>query len=178
MMMLSAVLYGAFAAFVFRRTTDPGRLRRTANQILARIMEFRLFVDEPLLIWRAQVGALKANWALLRQVAIPCAVMAIMFAILYSPMERRFGHASLRVGEATVLTTHSNTVPHIDGIAIETPGVRIARTGEVSWRGRPIRDTIGEIPRGIEIESRRTGQWLLWFFAISSVSALAVARTI
>jgi hypothetical protein len=177
-MILLALLYGAVAAFVFRRTTDPRRLRDASNRILARIMEFRLFVDEPLLIWQAQLGALKANLALLRQIAFPCLIMAFLFALLYGPMDRRFGHGPLRAGEATVMTAHSDSIPHIDGLAVETPGVRIARTGEVSWRVRSVRAAIGTVPPGVNIQYPRTAGWLLWFFAVSSVSALAVTKTI
>ena len=172
---LVSVLYGALAALVFRRLTDPRRIRQIINQILARIMEFRLFIDEPSLVWKAQLGALKGNLALLRQFAIPCLIMAALFALLYGPMNRRFGHAPLAVNEPTVVTAHTDTVPQIEGIVIETPGVRIPRTGEVSWRVRAVRPIIGNIPPDINIQYPRTTSWLLWFFAISSLSAFGCA---
>jgi hypothetical protein len=174
LLVLVSLLYGAVAAFVFRRTTNPRRIRQTTNQILARIMEFRLFVDEPALIWRAQLGALRANFALLRQIAMPCLIMAALFAIIYPTLDRRFGHAPLTMGEPTVLTAHTDQTPHIDGIAIETPGVRIPRTGEVSWRIRPVNTIIGTLPTGVKIQYPRTTAWLVWFFAISSLSAFVI----
>lgn len=173
MIAIAGILYGAVAAFVFRRLTDRQRVRQSVNLILAHIMEFRLFVDEPVLIWRAQWGALRANLALLGQIALPSLAMALLFAILWNPMDRRFGREPLRVGEATVMTAHSDQVPEIPGIVIETPGVRIPRTGEVSWRVRPVRAVI--LPAGFEARYPHNAAWMFWFFGFSTIGALAGA---
>jgi hypothetical protein len=146
------------------------------NRILAHVMEFRLFVDEPALIWRAQRDAIRANFALLRQIAIPCIAMTALFGILWSPMDRYFGREPLRPGEATVMTAHVDQVPEVPGIVVETPGVRIARTGEVSWRIRALRTVTNGFPNGVEVRYPRNGTWLLWFFGFSFVGAVAAAK--
>ena len=89
---------------MFRRLADARRVRAATNQILARIMEFRLFVDEPALVWRAQKEALRANLALLREIALPCLIMAGCWfrPHLWSPNPWACG--PLRVGEVTVMT--------------------------------------------------------------------------
>ena len=175
MIALAGFLYGLIAALIFRRMTDPRRTRRAVNLILAHIMEFRLFIDEPALVWRAQKDALRANLTLLRRIALPCALTAALFAILWSPMDRTFGREPLRAGEATVMTSHTDRAPEIPGIAIETPGVRIPGTGEVSWRIRPIRAVSGGFPPGVEVRYPRNPSWLLWFLGFSSIGALAGA---
>ena len=175
MIALAGFLYGLIAALIFRRTTDPRQVRRAVNQILAHIMEFRLFIDEPALVWRAQNDALRANLTLLRQIAVPCALMAALFAILWSPMDRTFGREPLRPGEATVMTSHTDSVPEIPGIVVETPGVRIPKTGEVSWRIRPVRAVRGGFPAGVEVHYPRNGAWLLWFLGFSTLGACAAA---
>ena len=171
MTILTPLIYGVIAAFIFRSTTNPQRLRQTTNQILARILEFRLFVDEPSLIWRAQIGALKANLVLLGQIALPTLLMAAIFALIYPTLSR----GPLPIGEATVLTAHTDAAPHIEGIAIETPGVRIPATGEVSWRIRSTAAKIGPLPSGVEIQYPRTTAWLLPFFTISSLTAIVIS---
>jgi hypothetical protein len=173
--MIAAIgtLYGIAAAFVFRRMTDSRRIRRTVNRILAHIMEFGLFVDEPSLIWRAQGNALRANADLLRQIALPSVVMVAAFALLWNPMDRYFGRGPLPAGEAVVMTSRTGSVPPIDGVVVETPGVRVARTGEVSWRIRPVRAVDGGFPAGVEVRFPRDRRWLGWFIGFSTAGAIA-----
>jgi hypothetical protein len=167
----AGLLYGLIAAVIFRRTTDPRRIRQTVNHILAHIMEFRLFIDEPALVWRAQKDAFRANLTLLRHIALPCALMAGLFAVLWVPMEQYFGHEPLHPGEATVMTSHTDRAPEVPGIVVETPGVRIPRTGEVSWRIRPVRPVSGGFPASVEVVYPRDGAWQLWFLGFSTIGA-------
>jgi hypothetical protein len=171
---LVAAVYGVVAALVFRRFTDARRIRAATNRLLAHVMEFRLFVDEPGLIWQAQKAALRANFELLRLVAVPALAMAAIFAVLWTPMDRYFGHGPLPAGESTVMTSHSDRVPAVAGIVVETPGVRIPRTGEVSWRIRPSRPVSAGFPPGVEVRYPRNPAWLWWFFGVSTLSAAVV----
>lgn len=76
------------------------------------------------------------------------------------------------------MTAHADQPPTIDGLAIETPGVRIPRTGEVTWRVRALRPVSADLPSGIEIHFPPSSLWMLWFFGFSSLSALVFAKTI
>lgn len=159
MLALSGIAYGVFVALVFRRTTDPRELRRTLNKLLARILEFRLFLDEPGLIWRAQIGAVGANLQLLRQTLLAGAVSLVIFAVAWVPLDRYLSYEPLRSGETAVITAKQDRKPEIPGAAFETPGVRVERTGEVSWRIRAIR----EVPDG-----RRDTSWPVRFFSFAA----------
>jgi hypothetical protein len=165
-----AILYGAAAALLFRRLTNPSKIRASINQIEAHILEFRLFIDEPALIWRAQKAAIRANLTLLRQIALPCILLAIPLALLWTPLEHRFGHRPLNPGETTILTAHTDLAPTIDGLTIETPGVRIPRTREVVWRVRAVR----QINNAPDVRFPPSNTWILWFIAISSLTAIVV----
>ena len=57
---------GILSAWVFRRFSNVERLREVSNQILAHLLEFRLFAYEPALILRAQRDLIGANIPLLR----------------------------------------------------------------------------------------------------------------
>src|SRR5438067_2508597 len=83
----AATIYGSAAMFVFRRFTNPELLRQTSNRILAHVLEFRLFLDEPAIILRAQRDLMVENFRLLRQIALPCLILAIPFALLYGPLD-------------------------------------------------------------------------------------------
>jgi hypothetical protein len=168
LLILCAAIYGAVAAWVFRRTTDPQKMLLTVNRILAHIMEFRLFIDEPSLIWRAQKAALRENVSLLRQLAIPCLIMAVPLI----PLSRQFDHVPLKPGDTTIMTAHTDNVPCFTGLLIETPPVHVRRTGEVIWRVRLVKPLKGPLPPGVELRYPRSNVWLLWFFGISTLTAL------
>jgi hypothetical protein len=161
MLVVVAAVYGAIAALVFRRFTDRTRMRVTVNHMLAHVMEFALFIDEPRLILKAQFDLLKDNFQLLRQIALPCILTAIPFALLYPAMlypamDRQFGNP-----ESNVLTLPAGQeLPA--GVVAETPGVRILRTHEVSWRIRPAAK-----PRNTLFGTH----WTVWFAAVSAIAA-------
>lgn len=150
-LMATAAIYGIVAALVFRVFTKPAELRVTANQMIARIMEFALFVDEPRTVLRAQLALVRENLRLLKQVAIPCLIMAALFAFLYQPMTRRYANPN---PDILTLPLGSN-LPQ--GVIAESPPVHVLRTKEVTWRIQP---------------TPTHPHWLLWFLAISSTSAL------
>lgn len=165
------LVYGVLAALVFRRFTDSVRLRQATAQLIARILEFRLFIDEPALIWRAQKAAFRANLEILRAIVWPCVPMAVLFALVYAPLDRVLGHAPLRIGDSAVLTLRADATPNIPGLMAETPGVRIPRTGEVSWRVR----ATGNIPQGTPLNYPASETWLIGFFACSCVGSVVAA---
>jgi hypothetical protein len=151
-----AATYGAAAALVFRYFTDSAKLRAMGSRMVACVMEFALYLEEPRVVFRAQRELLRINLRLLRHIGGPCVALAILFAVLYPAMERRFG-----VRNGDVITLPMGT-PLPAGVVAETPPVRIARMHEVSWRIRT---------------SARAGtpHWIVWFFAVSTVTGLAVA---
>jgi hypothetical protein len=173
-----AVLYGALAAFLFRRMTSPSKLHLAINRILAHIIEFRLFIDEPALIWKAQKAAFRANLSLLRQIALPVLLTAIPLVLAWQPLEQRFGHAPLKIGETTLMTARTDDVPCMSGLLVETPGVHIVRTGEIVWRVRLVKELKGGLPPGVELRYPRSNIWVGWFLAVSSLSAVVFAKTI
>jgi len=154
-LVLIAALYGVIAALIFRSFTNAARLRAIVNRILAHVMEFALFIDEPSVILKAQIDLIKANVQLLRQIALPCIIMAIPFVLLYPAMDRHFG-----VRTANVLTLPMGQ-PLPAGVIPETPSVRVLRTHEVSWRIRTDRNP------GPNILARH---WVIWFALISTVA--------
>jgi hypothetical protein len=176
LLVVIAASYGAVAGVAFRLLTDRERVRRAVNQLVARVLEFRLFLDEPSAIWRAQKGAFFANMALLRAVALPTVLMGAILAFAWMPMERRFGHGPLRIGEATIMTAHTDPVPCFAGLLFETPGVFIPRTGETVWRVRLVRELRAPLPAGVELRYPESNAWIGWFLAVSMVSGAAVSN--
>src|SRR5215470_5778769 len=76
-----SVLMGIAMLWVFRRTSNPEGITRAKARVMAHLYELRLFPDEPVLIWKAQWGLLKANARYAGMMLIPVAVMALPMAL-------------------------------------------------------------------------------------------------
>jgi hypothetical protein len=194
-----SVVYGIVAVLIFRRFTERAAIRRSVNRILAHVMELGLFLDSPGLVFGAQRDLLRENIRLLRLVMVPGLILAALFA----PMYWLYGHGPLPVGEPSVVTIQMRdaAMPAVqleapEGMVVETPGVRILRDRQISWRVRALRQSSGDLKFHVEnrvvaasfflrdpaiqsIEIRYPQatilgwSWLLWFAGISGISALA-----
>jgi len=202
----AGAIYGVAAMAIFRRFTNRTPIRGCMNRILAHLMELGLFVDCPALVLRAQRDLLRENLRLFRLVLLPSGILAVLFALLYFPLNAIYGRAPLEAGESSVVTIEMKnaSMPAVElqepaDVVVETPGIRDLRDHQISWRVRALRETTGEprfrvanrvvVPGAFfvtdpDIRSIETGRpkadiegapWLVWFAAISSVSALAAA---
>ncbi len=166
-LLMAGALSSLGSIWAFRQFGDVARLRTAANGMLAHLLEFRLFADEPLLILRAQRDLVIANARMLRAAAVPSLVLLLPYAMLLAVCDAYFGHAPLRPGEATVVTVRcagpSTSEPDASaltalqlrtpvGMRVETPPVRVRSEKEVSWRVRPVVSSAGELEL---IDSRR-----------------------
>jgi choline-sulfatase len=177
-----SILIGIFTAAMFRRFSAAG-VRQTVNRILAHLMELRLFLDEPRLIFQAQRDLVRENLRLLGQIALPTLITVPILAIVLWQADAIYGRAPLPAGVGAVITAHVKSgdlaAIHLNAppqVIVETPGVRIPRLHEVSWRVRPAQPftgaftTNGDVNR-IDIPWPRKS-WLPWFLVISTLAAL------
>lgn len=148
-----SVLAGAATAWVFRLFSRGRGLRQAANRIQAHLLEFWLFVDEPALVWKSWRGLLAANARLLRVVLVPLVILSVPMVPLFYCMDSSYGHSPLAVGSPALVTIAVNqpldrlspvlTAP--DGLAIESPPVRVFSSRQVSWRIRPLHAMSGTL---------------------------------
>jgi hypothetical protein len=171
LLVIAGVSYGFLCGLLFRRVY----IGQSVNRIIAHVLSFRLFLDEPGLIFRAQLDLLRENLRLLRQIAIPCAVLGAVFALAFSSLDGAFGHGTLPVGTATVISA-SSEVPLPHGIVAETPAVRIPRLHQVVWRVHSTREFAGNFPAGVHVQYPAANilglHWLVWFGIVSAGAAL------
>jgi len=143
-----SLIYGLAAALVFHRFPDQVSVRQTINRMMAHVMEFRLFINSPALVLRAQRDLLRENLRLLRLILLPCAILAFVFIVLFPQLDAMYGHAPLPVGEPSVVTVPLDGDAVLEapaGIEVETPGVHVIHDHQVSWRVRPLGRTAGEL---------------------------------
>jgi hypothetical protein len=148
-LLVTGVACGLLTAWVFQRTADLVALWTTLRQIHARFLEFRLFFDEPRLIWRAQKALVRANLRAGALLLPPTLILALPMAWLILQLDGIYGTAPLRVGEAAVVTAQlaTDSQPWVleapPEIAVETPPLRIVSERRMVWRIRPLRPVRG-----------------------------------
>jgi hypothetical protein len=144
-----SALSGLLAIVVFRACSDQDAIRRASNRLMAHLMEFRLFIDEPALIIRAQRDLLIDNWRLLRLLFRPSLILAVPFFVLIPQLDSLYGRAPLELGKPAVVTVQTSTglepgsslrLKAPAAIAVETAGVHVARLRQISWRITSHRD--------------------------------------
>jgi hypothetical protein len=110
------------------------------RHIQARFLEFRLFFDEPALIWKAQTALIRANLRFCFLLLRPVLILALPITWLMLQM----GAMPLRVGEAAVVTAKSRADLALiapPGIVVETEPIHFQ--GLQYWRIRPVRAVSG-----------------------------------
>lgn len=149
---LVAVVFGAASVVIFRRFANFAALRTSSRRVIARLLEFRLYADDPVLILRSQRDLLVENGRMLRCLALPCLILAIFSVPLLLLMDRNFSNAGLEIDRPSVLTVElkdrdlSNLLLQGDrGIRVETEAVRVVSRNQVSWRILPTSNASGEI---------------------------------
>lgn len=89
--------------WVYKRTSDQKRIAAVKNKIHAGIFEMRLFQDDPVAIFRAQLDVLRHNLAYAGLSLVPLAWMIVPFVLLMAQMQARFGYEGFRPGDETMV---------------------------------------------------------------------------
>jgi hypothetical protein len=186
---IAGIASGLLTALVFRLTTDTAALRTTLREIEARFLEFRLFFEEPALIWRAQKALLWANGRALGILLPSLLILAAPMTWVILQLEK----APLRVGEPTVVTVQLahdgdevtlEAPPEID---VETPPVHITEDRQIVWRIRLLRPITGHPKLTARPASNvvwlkvdypaASLWWIFWFLVISSIVTVVTIRS-
>jgi hypothetical protein len=142
---LAGLFSGAALMWAFRRFGDARALRAAVSRIQACLLEFWLYVDEPLLAIRTWKDLLAAQARLLRLLGPPALVATVAMAPVFYFLEAFYGREPLRPGAPALVTAGvrlSPAAPRLivpEGIAVELPPVRVPARHQVSWRIRPAR---------------------------------------
>lgn len=141
------VALGLLLLLVLRKVSNQEAIRSIRRQLQACLYELRLFVDEPALVWRAQMRLLWLNVRYLALMLRPALILAVPMLFLFSVLEPFYGKAPLPVSEASLVTVKLAHLPGAvvappilqppEGIQVETPAVRMEGTGLICWRIRP-----------------------------------------
>jgi hypothetical protein len=164
-LILISLVCGLGVAWIFRRTADRAAIRLARKRVHARLLEFRLYADEPRLIFRAQLALIEENFRLLRLLLPPALISVVPLAWITLQLDAVYGYRPLPVGEAAIVTAQMTDAVGTDdalsslqvppGISVETPPVRDFNDRQISWRVRakqPLRGSLWLRLRGNLIE--------------------------
>ena len=140
-----SLLSGAMMAFVFKYTSNPKAIIAAKDKVKARILEMRIYQDDPGLIIRAFGGTLKANGRYLATLLVPFVVIIIPIMIVWMQLDERYARTYLPKGSTTLLTVQLKEgfdpyETNVDlsiagrGIVKDSRPVRVSETREVDWR--------------------------------------------
>jgi len=140
------IALGLLLLLLLRKVSNQQAVERIRRQLQACLYELRLFVDEPAIVWKAQMRLLWLNAKYLALMLRPALIMAIPMLFLFSLLEPFYGKAPLAISEASLVTVKLAHLPGPlvappilqppQGIQVETPAVRMQGTGLVCWRIR------------------------------------------
>lgn len=131
--------------WVLGRCSDQIAIRVAKRKILAHLLAFRLFADEPALMFRSQWQLLVWNARYLALMLRPTAVTLIPLALLLFHLDAVYGHRPLEASESAIVTAQlvdgtrlglSSLSLAGSGIAVETPPLRFPTEQRVYWRVR------------------------------------------
>lgn len=143
-----AFLSALMVLVVYRACSPPAvHFQRAKNRIKAHLLELRLFQDDPVLVARAALGAVRANLVYLRMHAKPLAVLLLPISLILLESEARLDRRSFLPGETMIVQSfwpqdgpgRFEEPPEIvvaPGLELESPPLRIPGRREVDWRLR------------------------------------------
>jgi hypothetical protein len=147
-----SVLLGIAMLWVFGRTSNQAAIRKVKAELYAHLYEMRLFTDEPLLIWKAQWGLLKANVRYLAMMLVPALVLTVPMVLIFAQLECFYGYAPLEPGQQAIVTVQMKSeggqAPVLrapDGISVDSPAIRMDGGQQISWRIRALRPVTGDM---------------------------------
>src|SRR5580700_11122564 len=149
-----AMANGLAALWVLARLSDQKRIELAKRKVRAHLYAFRLFADEPALIFRAQKQLLVWNARYLALMLRPTVVVLIPATLLMFALDSLYGHRPLGPGESAIITAQfkagtdvGSLAPTLEGIriAVESPSVRIPDLRQISWRVRALGAKSGSV---------------------------------
>ncbi len=151
---LISVATGIGLLWVFRRTSDQAAIRATKKRLQARLLELRLYADDPRVVLAAQKALLVENLRYFALMLRPALYATVPVVILLIALDGFYGRRPLAPGETAVLTAVLDGQAAPDepvsleaptGIAVETPAVHALARREVSWRIRAEEPVAGQL---------------------------------
>ena len=154
-MTIISVLTGIGMLWVFGKTSNQAAIATTKKRLQAYLLEMRLFGDDIALVFGAQKKLIFGNFRYIGLMMKPMIFLTAPLLLLLIHMDAFYGATPLAIGEPAVVTLQASgrfgtnaAVPELEapaGIRVETPGVRVMESGQMSWRIRAEQPVEGDL---------------------------------
>lgn len=141
-----SLLTSLLMLFIYKKTSDQEKIRRTKNLIKAYLLEMRLFQHDYRILLQTQKNLLLANLRYLTLNFKPLLVMMVPLFLLLAQLNLWFGYRNLKPDETFLLKIKLNSAVEVDrvaldleappGLEVETQVLRIIDENEADWRIR------------------------------------------
>lgn len=140
-----SLVTGVVMAFVFKWTQNAQAIRSAKDLITGRVLEMRIYQDDPGHIIRAFGGAMVANGRYVGTLLVPFLVLIVPIAIVFMQLDERYARRELPLGGQTILsvqlkdgydpyTTNVGLNIEGNGVSKDARPVRVRDSREVDWR--------------------------------------------
>lgn len=137
-----SLITAVLSLLIVRWTSNQQAIRRVKDRIGARVLEVRLFSDQPSVVLRAYFNLLGDTVLYLRYALVPLLILFAPFLLLYGQLEARFAKTPVEPGEDFLVTANfqaADSLLHtklsLPPEILETdPPVRVPRLGEIDWK--------------------------------------------
>ena len=143
-LIVASLLVGVAMLWVVGKTSDQRAIGRAKKLMQARLLEMRLYRDEPWMLFRSQAHLLLNNARYLGHMLRPALFLALPMVVLFGHFDAVYGRRPLHVGESALVTATAD-VPASDlqlaasaGFEVETVSVAIPESNSVVWRIRAV----------------------------------------
>jgi uncharacterized membrane protein (DUF106 family) len=143
-LLIVSVVTGIVMVVIFKYTSNQSGIKGAKDKISAYLMEIRLFKDDMRLMFSAQGRILRTNLTYMRYAVTPMLFMLVPVVLILAQLGIRYADRPLRPGESALVKvklaeysfdeTTPVSVETGEGLRLETPLLRIPRTGEIDFR--------------------------------------------
>jgi len=149
-LVIISFLTGLALLWVFRKTSNQAAVKETKKRLQARLLEMRLYGDDPGTVLKAQKALLGLNARYFALMLRPALFATAPMVLLLIAMDGFYGKQPLRLDQSAIVTVQLSAEADAEleapaGIEVETPPVRAVSDAQVSWRIRPTQDVNGEL---------------------------------
>lgn len=145
-----SIVSGWLLLRLFMLASNKASMEKVKNKITAHILGVALYKHDIVLSFKAIGNMLLANLVYIRASLVPLCVVLIPCILIMAQLNLRYGSRPFAVGEETVFkvfldksaTIYDYSLSVDDGLAIVTPALRIASTGEIDWRIKAVKSGV------------------------------------
>ena len=149
---LSLIVFSAVGGLcgllVHKYTSNQAAIKRLKDRMKGHMLAIKLFRDDVGVMFRSTGDVLRCSLSLFRYTLVPLAIMMVPFVLATAQLGQRYQWRPVHPGESVVLSarmapeidllTTSPSLETGDGVAVETPPLRIPSEHQVLWRVRAV----------------------------------------